>query len=376
MVMIKDIKLNKNDERWINFNKCNYKSFVDYIKDFAPYFAEYVKAYVKNSRTYIEDDKHIDVDKYLYNPIFEYNENLGKLHRPLTCLASYLAVSNANFDNVCDVYPVAAAIEHFQTAALIHDDIADGGQIRRGKPCMHKVYGDGLAINAGDFGLSLVVGSVIQASKKCNYSGKKVLRIIDELVKMEYSTIEGQAMDLGWAKDKRFDILEQDYLTMAQKKTAFYSAAIPCVLGAICADATDAVVDNMREFGKRVGLAFQIQDDILNLIDLGDGSFAKNKDFRSDITEGKRTLLVVKALELSSKNDADNLREILLSETSDKDKLDCAVEIIEKSGSLEYANSYAQKLSDNAKKYLSDLPESSWKALLLDMATWTCKRVN
>ena len=83
------------------------------------------------------------------------------------------------------------------TAALIHDDIADGGQLRRGKACMHIEQGEGIAINAGDYGLACTVGGVVEALRNSSYSEKKILAIVRQLVFMEYMTIEGQAMDLG-----------------------------------------------------------------------------------------------------------------------------------------------------------------------------------
>lgn len=361
-----------NTKQWEQFKKCDYPNFVTYIKDFAPVFSPIVKSYLKNSRLYFEDTKHKDIDKYLYNPLIEYTENPGKLHRPLTCLAAYLACNKGDVSRVDNVYPVASSIEHFQSAALIHDDIADDGQLRRGKPCMHKTLGTGLAINVGDYGLSMVVGSVVQAAQTSSLDEKTVLAIIEELVKMEYATIEGQAMDLGWAKDDRFDISADDYLEMAKKKTSFYSAAVPCVLGAICAGANGKIVEALRNFGICVGLAFQIQDDILNLVE-GDDN-AKKKDFRSDITEGKRTLVVVKALELANTKDAKKLKMILQSNTNNEDELARAVEIMKNSKAIDYAIGYASKLSDKAKSYLSVLEDSKWKDLLIDMANWAKQR--
>ena len=119
------------------------------------------------------------------------------------------------------------------------------------------------------------------------------VRVISELIEMTRRTIEGQALDIGWARDGRYDITPEDYLVMATHKTAHYSGAVPLAVGAIIGGGTAEEVEALRSYGLDTGLAFQIQDDLLNLIGSEEST---KKDFRSDITEGKRTLVVVHAL--------------------------------------------------------------------------------
>lgn len=333
-----------------------FDNFIGYLNCVGPALDPVVCDIVDSEKTYFESENHADVEKYLFGPISNYTKNCGKLHRPLTCIASYLATCK-DATGVQDMITVACAIEHFQTAALVHDDIADGGEIRRGAPCLHKTQGTGLAINVGDFGLSMTIGSVLHHLDKTGYSPEKILEIINQLSFMEYMTIQGQAMDLGWARDMRFDITEQDYICMATKKSAYYSASVPCVLGGICSDVDDSVLLALETYGEKVGLAFQIKDDLINLVEPKDG--VKNKDFRSDITEGKRTLCSVKALELSTDNDAKTLSDILKSGTKDADKLEMAVQIMEKCGALEYAKNLADQLCTEAQLVLKPyLPDS------------------
>ena len=187
-------------------------------------------------------------------------------------------------------WPSAAAIEHFHTAALIHDDIEDSSLTRRGEPCLHVAEGEGLAINAGDLALSLVTGTVVDDP---GLDDATKLRVLKELVDMTTRTIEGQALDIGWARDSRFDLTVDDYLVMANHKTAFYSGAVPLAVGAIIGDGTESQIAVLRAFGLAAGLAFQIQDDVLNLVGKKE---SVGKDFRSDITEGKRTLVAIHAL--------------------------------------------------------------------------------
>ncbi|MCL2632432.1 MAG: polyprenyl synthetase family protein [Coriobacteriia bacterium] len=306
-----------------------------------------------------------DMQNYLYQPLADFSANSGKRHRPLVTELACLAVGG----NADQARSAASAIEHFHTAALIHDDIADDSLLRRGKPCLHLTIGVGLAINTGDLALSQVTGRVLEDE---NMSDSMKVRVLDELVKMTTRTIEGQALDIGWARDERFDITIEDYLLMATHKTAFYSGGTPLAVGAIVGGASDEQVEALRAFGIATGLAFQIQDDLLNLI--GEPSTTK-KDFRNDITEGKRTMMVVHAI-LSSP-DAAELVTILKAKTDNLDQLARAVEIMQDSGSLDFARNHARAIVSQAKAELSaNLPTGKHLDLLLSMADYFIERMN
>ncbi len=316
---------------------------------------------------YLPKASHKDINRYLYTPLRAYSENGGKRHRPLICFAAAQAVGG----NPRLAASTAAAIEHFHTAALIHDDIADEAQLRRGVDCMHISEGIGLAINAGDLALSLVNGTVVQDSA---LSSDQKVRVISELIDMTRKTIEGQALDIGWARDGRYDITTKDYLLMATLKTAHYSGAVPLAVGAIVGGGTNAQVEALREYGLDTGLAFQIQDDLLNLIGSKEST---QKDFRSDITEGKRTLCVVHALQNASTEDRHRLIEILSAKETSKSVLQQAVDIMNASGSIDYARAYAEKLTSEAKVRLANKIEPSpSRDLLLSMADWFVSRLS
>lgn len=333
------------------------KTFEEYLDSYADTMGDLVN-------TFIPRGTHPDMDKYLYDPLLTYSQNGGKRHRPLICFAACLAVGG----DVRQAASAASAIEHFHTAALIHDDIADEATLRRGEPCLHLTEGLGIAINAGDLALSLVNGSVM---KDPSLSDAIKVRVVTELIEMTRRTIEGQALDLGWARDERYDITPEDYLVMATHKTAHYSGAVPLAIGAIIGGGTETQIEALRNYGLDTGLAFQIQDDLLNIE--GDAETV-GKDFCSDITEGKRTLMVVHALQNSSKRD--RLVEILSSKTSDPDVLAEAVSIMRESGSVEYARSYAENLTSIAKNRLADmLEESPARDLLMSMADYFVSRL-
>ena len=307
-----------------------------------------------------------DLASYLYDPLAQYNANAGKRHRPLICM---LAASAVGGDFLAPL-SVAAAIENFQTAALIHDDIADEGKLRRGKPCLHITQGVGLAINDGDYALVESFDSIL--SDKSLSSDMKIT-LLQELSAMMNRTIEGQALDLGWVRDGKYDISIADYLYMASHKTAFYSGGVPLACGALLGGGTQKQIHALRQFGMDTGLAFQIQDDILNLI--GEKE-SHEKDFRSDITEGKRTLVVVHALAHLGQKDHDTLLDILNANTSKTGSLARAVALFEKAGSIDYARSYSFRLIDRAKSNLSSIPlEPEPRSLLLKMADFFIERL-
>lgn len=332
-------------------------SFEEYLSYYAERVGDLVNAYLPTGT-------HPDMDRYLYDPLKAYSINGGKRHRPLICFAACLAVGG----NMERATSAAAAIEHFHTAALIHDDIADEAELRRGEPCLHLTEGVGLAINMGDLALSLVNGTVVHDD---NLDAETKVRVLTELTEMTRRTIEGQALDIGWARDGRYDITPEDYLVMATHKTAHYSGAVPLAVGAIIGGGTEAEVEALRNYGLDTGLAFQIQDDLLNLVGSEEST---KKDFRNDITEGKRTLMVVHALQNSSRRE--RLIEILSSKEKDPAVLAEAVEIMEEAGSIDYARNYAENLTSIAKNRLVDMVEpSKARDLLISMADWFVKRL-
>ena len=347
-----------------------------------------------------------DLNTYLYQPLRGFSATGGKRVRPALVLLATQAVHG----DVEAALPVACAIEDFQSAALIHDDIADKSEMRRGEPCLYRSLGTGLAINVGDAALVHTIGRICHGNA---YDETTRLRLIDALISMQERTLEGQALDLGWTQENRWDITPDEYLFMATSKTAYYSAAYPLLCGAIVGGGTAEQRSALEAFGLKAGLAFQLQDDLLNLV--GDAK-TQGKDFRSDITEGKRTLLVVKAIEVllanaegnaesnakdsaegnagcnvkatagsnakSSTSDAaaaktsyKKLISLLSSKTNDPILLEEAVELIVSSGAVGDVRTYAQTLIAEAKGYLEEAPfDAEARDTLLSMADFFVNR--
>ena len=335
------------------------ESFEEYLERYANRVGDLINGYIPHG-------SHPDMDRYLYAPLLEYSRNGGKRHRPLICFAACLAVGG----DASRAVSSAAAIEHFHTAALIHDDIADGAELRRGEPCLHLKEGLGLAINMGDLGLQLVNGTV---AKDPLLEDATKVRVLAELIDMTRRTIEGQALDIGWAREGRYDITPEDYLVMATCKTAHYSGAVPLAIGAIVGGGTETQIEGLRNYGLDTGLAFQIQDDLLNLVGKTEST---KKGFRDDITEGKRTLVVVHALKHLDEAGRERLVEILSSRTKDPAMLEEAVDIMKASGSVDYARNYAENLTSIAKNRLVDMiGPSPARDLLISMADWFVNRL-
>lgn len=323
-----------------------------------------------------------DLNTYLYQPLREFSATGGKRVRPALVLLATQAVHG----NVEAALPVACAIEDFQSAALIHDDIADKSELRRGEPCLYRRLGTGLAINAGDAALVHTIGRICHGN---TYDETTRLRLIDALISMQERTLEGQALDLGWTQENRWDITPDEYLFMATSKTAYYSAAYPLLCGAIVGGGTAEQRSALKAFGLKAGLAFQLQDDLLNLVG---NAKTQGKDFRSDITEGKRTLLVVKAIEAFLANAESNAKDstpdaaaakasykklisLLSSKTNDPILLEEAVELIVSTGAVDDVRSYAQTLIAEAKGYLEEAPfDAEARDTLLSMADFFVNR--
>ena len=271
-----------------------------------------------------------NLDAFLYEPLAQFVQGKGKFIRPALCLlGAHIAAGEAVQTEVLPdaLVRLACALELFQAAALIHDDIADESLVRRGNPCLYRTHGTGLAINMGDCAL-------VDASKLiCTLSAEGLpsnaaLQLLDEFLTMERTTIEGQALDLGWSRARTWNLAPSDYLVMAELKTAHYSLASPLVLGALFAQAPKALRDALREFGRSAGVAFQLRDDYLNLF----GNKAQGKDMCSDIIEGKRTYLTLYALEHLPDALRHELIDILAAKTNTAREFARACELIEKAG--------------------------------------------
>jgi len=282
----------------------------------------------------------------------------GKMLRP----ALSLIVSEAVGGNRESALKTGAAIELIHTFSLIHDDIMDDDDMRRGLPSVHKVWGEDVAILAGDTLFSKAFEMIITSKNTTSEQNNKALATVaDACVKI----CEGQALDMGF--EERFDVCEDEYMEMIFKKTGALIAAATKA-GAIMGGADDDVIDAMYEYGRLIGLAFQIQDDYL---DLASDEETLGKPIGSDIGKGKMTIIAIKGL---ASDDSGRFLEILKAEENSQEEIYEAIEILTNCGAIDYARNFAFESVNQAKEVLEILPDSSFKKVLCDIADFVLGR--
>ena len=228
-----------------------------------------------------------DPEDYLYGPMSDYPMRGGRMFRPSLCIAT-AKVFGASLEQVI---PAAVSIELLHNALLIHDDIEDESDERRGKPTLHKKIGTPLALNAGDSLAFLSLRPIIRGS--ASMGSDSIVRILEEFDQMAQQTAEGQALDLGWRRDNHIELCEADYLKMVLKKTCWLTTLFPIRLGALIGSGGRANLDSLFNFAFFLGAAFQIQDDILDLYADPDKF---GKQVGGDVIANKKTLLYLTAV--------------------------------------------------------------------------------
>lgn len=287
----------------------------------------------------------------------------GKRLRPLLVFLFFHALNGKDAKNA---KKIAALIEMFHNFTLIHDDIEDDSKFRRGKPTLHIEHGVPIAINSGDALYTLV----LKEMSEIDLPSDKVAELIRRSSNSFLSVVEGQGAEIFWEKANKFDITEEEYYDMIAKKTGAL-ISLSCEMGAFIADATKEEQEMAAKFGRNIGIAFQITDDVLNLV----GTFEHyKKEIGGDITEGKRTLMVIKTLEIASEEDRRRLKEILSSHTTNQREINEAIEIIKKYGSIEYAKNKANELVVEAKAIVAKLNPSPYKEALFQICDYVLNR--
>jgi geranylgeranyl diphosphate synthase, type II len=277
----------------------------------------------------------------LYTMMRDYPSRQAKGMRPFLCVTACRAAGGKESDAIL----TAACVELFQNWILIHDDIEDGSELRRGEPSLHMKYSEGLALNAGDALHAKTWESLLRNRERLGL--KKTFSVMGEFSHMVDETTEGQHMELGWVEGKRWDLKEKDYFEMCTRKTSWYTVASPCRLGAIVAGASSGVLQELREFGLSLGVAFQIQDDALNLV--GDQKkYGKAKS--DDILEGKRTLILLHLLAAAGQGERDRVISIMNKSREKKTSKDVefVLSLMDKYDAIGFARKRANELMKEA----------------------------
>jgi geranylgeranyl pyrophosphate synthase len=230
-------------------------------------------------------------------------------------------------------------------AFLVHDDIEDGSECRRGLATMHRRVGVPIAVNTGDAMNALSM----RLFRKCGerLGPATALRIFDEVDHLLTETLEGQAMELGWVRDNDLTVGVDDYLRLVLKKTAWYSFIHPMRIGALVANGDDQNLSRFDRFGYLLGLAFQITDDVLNV----NGNVARyGKEINGDLWEGKRTLLLTHALGRANETDRAWISDFLARPRERRLPREVLQlhQIVARAGSIQWAQEAAATLAEAA----------------------------
>ena len=309
--------------------------------------------------------------RYLYDLVADYPRRGGRAFRPSLCIATARA-----FGTPIEVaVPTAVSIEMMHNAMLIHDDIEDESEQRRGKPTMHVSEGVPIAINVGDM-LSLLSMRPLLDNRD-RLGSQLSLRILEETERMARESAEGQALELGWRRDNVTDVTEADYLLMVLKKTCWLATIHPSRMGALIGSRGAVNLDACIRFGFFLGAAFQIQDDLLNLE--GDAT-AYGKELGGDIREGKRTLMLIHLMEHATPAERARLESILGQprDARTDDDVSWVRERMDAYACIDYARQVAQGLAGAAQYEFSSpyarLPDSRDKRFLEALPTWVIER--
>lgn len=308
--------------------------------------------------------------RHLYDLVPDYPLRPGKGLRPGLCIATCRAFGG----DLRDILKCAAAIELYHNAFLVHDDVEDASENRRGLPTMNAEHGMPIAVNVGD---ALNVLSIRPLMDNLERLGPQVtLRVFDEIEHMVRQSVEGQAIELGWVHDNEMDLTDRDYLRMTLKKTCWYTCIHPCRIGAVVATRASIDLRPFDEFGYMMGAAFQIQDDVLNLL----GDVRYGKEIAGDILEGKRTIMLIHLAGALPEDERERLRAFLATPRVARRERDVqwVLRRMRDLGSIEHATACAHQLALGALKRFDGcygpLPESIDKQLVHEIVRYMVER--
>ncbi len=269
----------------------------------------------------------------------------------------------------------AAALEFFHNAFLVHDDVEDGSEFRRGEPTLNREFGIPIAVNVGD---AMNVLSLRPLMENIYSLGSTLAwQIMSEVEHMVRQSVEGQAMELGWVRDKVCKITEDDYLRMTLKKTCWYTCIHPCRIGALIGSGGQTESDRFNRFGYYMGAAFQIQDDVLNII----ADYNKyGKEIGGDIREGKRTLMLIHTLNTSTSTEYEQLSKYLAKPWAKRSAREVrwVFDLMVKYDSIEHARSSSRQLAGAALREFftvyRSLPDSPDKYFIQNIVMYMIER--
>jgi geranylgeranyl diphosphate synthase type II len=308
---------------------------------------------------------------FLYDLVSVYPLRQGKALRAALCMATCAAFGGSAHRALTS----AVALELLHNAFLIHDDVQDGSESRRGAPTLHREHGIPIAINVGNATNLLALQRLME--NRDLLGPDLSWKVFQETKEMMRHSLEGQALELGWIRGNVTQLAVRDYLHMCLKKTSWYSFIYPMRVGALIAQSGYLDAGQFCRFGWYFGAAFQIQDDILNLT----GDYGKyGKEIGGDLLEGKRTLMLIHLLKHCSVNDRRRLRRFLTQPRVDRTQsdVDWVYRRMGEHGGLDYARRTARQLAGAALfeglAAFRGIPDSDDKRFILEMILYVVNR--
>ena len=278
--------------------------------------------------------------KKLYDAAGHLIVNGGKRLRPYMVIRSCQILGGKSSTAMIS----ASAVEMVHNFTLVHDDIMDNDEMRHGVPTVHKKFGMPIAILAGD----VLFSKAFQIISESKLSPNANTHLISRLAKACVDVCEGQLLDIKMADEKRIPT-EKEYITMIGKKTAALFD-VSCAMGAICATNKPKDISNLSTFGRNLGIAFQITDDLIGV--MGDPKVTK-KPVGNDLREGKKSLPILMAIKLAKGNEKKIILKAFGNSKISKKDLNRAVEVIRSLSIEEKVRNQALKYAEKSEKSLT-----------------------
>lgn len=332
------------------------------------YLADCREMVVAEIRDIVPDNRYRSI---LYDLILDYPLRTGKAFRPSLCIATCRALGG----RLQDVIHTAAVLELLHNAFLVHDDLEDGSLLRRGSPTLHQEYGVPIAVNVGDGAFVLTLQPLLDNMRLLGMT--RALRILQIIAQMSRESVEGQAIELDWVRRGDWRLRDQDYCLMVYKKTCWYTFIAPMQIGGVITDLDDRRMALLRRYASYVGVAFQIQDDVLNL---AANEKRYGKEIGGDLLEGKRTLILLHMMRSATPSERLEAERCLDKPREEKTEADIAplFELIHRYGSLDYARRVAYSLACKAEQLLERtsewMPPSVHREFIQSMAKHVIQR--
>ncbi len=286
----------------------------------------------------------------LYRPMWELLDRGGKRFRPALTFLFCEAVGG----RAREALSAAAAVEILHNMTLVHDDIEDQSELRRGKPCIHILFGLPAAINSGD----AMLIKVFEAAGDGPLDPATKNRLIERFADRAFRITRGQALE--FELNNRQDFTDADVIEVLRNKTGAL-VALACEAGAIVGGATKKQLSAATAFGESAGVGFQIVDDILNV----SGEVQKY---------GKETIMAAHLMKSAPLGNRNRFNSLLGKSNVTQQEISDAIDMYKEYGSLDYAKRMASRYMETALRALNNLPKSKARALLVTLAEFLVRR--